>query len=54
VIDDLWQKALGGYVYRVTPSFAVMHTGNGPNHTSVDEDFVTSEAMGIVGNVLAP
>jgi hypothetical protein len=54
VINNLWQQPLDGYVYRVSPTFAVLHTGNGPNHTAVDEDFVTSEAMGIAGNVLAP
>jgi hypothetical protein len=54
VADSLYQKGLDGYVYRVTPTFAVLHTGNGPDHTGVDEDFVTSEAMGIAGNVLAP
>jgi hypothetical protein len=54
VVDDLYQKGLDGYVYRLSPTFAVFHTGNGPNHTTVDEDFVTSEAMGIAGNVLAP
>jgi hypothetical protein len=54
VVDSLYQKALDGYVYRVTPAFAVMQTGNGPGHTDVQEDFVTSEAMGIAGNVLAP
>jgi hypothetical protein len=54
VVDSLYQKDLEGYVYRVSPSFAVFHTGNGPDHTGVDEDFVTSEAMGIAGNMLAP
>lgn len=54
VVDRLWQSALHGYVYRVSPEFAVYHTSNGPNHTPVDENFVTSEAMGIAGNVLAP
>jgi hypothetical protein len=54
VVDRLWQSSLHGYVYRVTPEFAVYHTSNGPDRTAVDEDFVTSEAMGIAGNVLVP
>jgi hypothetical protein len=54
VVDRLWQSTLHGYVYRVSPEFAVYHTSNGPARTEVVEDFVTSEAMGIAGNVLAP
>jgi hypothetical protein len=54
VLQKLWQNALHGYVYRTTPSFGVYTNHSGPNHTSVDENFVTSEAMGIAGNVLAP
>jgi hypothetical protein len=54
VLDKLWQNALHGYVYRVTPSYGVYTNHSGTAHTSVDENFVTSEAMGIAGNVLAP
>ncbi len=54
VLGKLWQSALHGYVYRVTPGFGVYTNHSGPNHSSVDENFVTSEAMGIAGNVLAP
>jgi len=54
VTDRLWQGALHGYVYRTTPTFGLFVNHSGPGHTSVTEDFVTSEAMGIAGNVLAP
>jgi hypothetical protein len=54
VLEKLWQSALHGYVYRTTPSFGVYTNHSGPNHGAVDENFVTSEAMGIAGNVLAP
>jgi hypothetical protein len=54
VLDKLWQNALHGYVYRTTDNFGVYTNHSGPNHTPVDENFVTSEAMGIAGNVLAP
>jgi hypothetical protein len=54
VTDRLWQSALHGYVYRTTPGFGVFVNHSGPGHAAVTEDFVTSEAMGIVGNVLAP
>ncbi len=54
VLDKLWQSALQGYVYRTTPSFGVYTNHSGGNHASVDENFITSEAMGIAGNVLAP
>jgi hypothetical protein len=46
VRDRLWQPAASGYVYRVTPGFAYYQTQNGPNHSTVVEDFVTTEAMG--------
>jgi hypothetical protein len=54
VLQKLWQSGLHGYVYRTTPSFGVYTNHSGPNRGAVEEDFVTSEAMGIVGNVLAP
>jgi hypothetical protein len=54
VLEKLWQSALHGYVYRVTPSFGLYTNHSGPNHGSVEENFITSEAMGIAGNVLAP
>jgi hypothetical protein len=54
VTDRLWQSSLDGYVYRTTPAFGIYVNHSGPGHTSVAEDFVTSEAMGIAGNVLAP
>ncbi len=54
VLQKLWQAPIHGYVYRVTPSFAIYTNHSGPNHGSVDENFITSEAMGIAGNVLAP
>lgn len=52
VENNLWQAPLSGYVYRVTPAFGVYGTQNGPNHTAVSENFVTTEAMGIAGQVL--
>ena len=52
VENRLWQSGLSGYVYRLSPDFAVYHTNSGPNHTPVTEDFVTTEAMGIAGQVL--
>jgi hypothetical protein len=54
VTDRLWQSSLDGYVYRTTPTFGVYVNHSGAGHTSVSENFVTSEAMGIAGNVLAP
>jgi hypothetical protein len=54
VLEKLWQSSLHGYVYRTTPSFGVYTNHSGPNRGAVEEDFVTSEAMGIAGNVLAP
>jgi hypothetical protein len=47
VIGKLWQPSIHGYPYRETPSFAIYQSDNGPGHTSVVEDWVTSEAMGI-------
>jgi hypothetical protein len=38
VVDRLWQSSLHGYVYRLTPEFAVYHTSNGPDRSAVDED----------------
>lgn len=54
VANKMWQNALNGYVYRTTDNWGVYTNHSGPNHTAVDENFVTSEAMGIAGNVLAP
>jgi hypothetical protein len=54
VTDRLWQSPLHGYVYRTTPTFGVYVNHSGQGHSSVQEDFVTSEAMGIAGTVLAP
>lgn len=54
VLQKLWQAPIHGYVYRVTPGFGIYTNHSGPNHGSVDENFITSEAMGIAGNVLAP
>ena len=54
VANKMWQNALHGYVYRTSDNWGVYTNHSGPNHTAVDENFVTSEAMGIAGNVLAP
>jgi hypothetical protein len=54
VINRMWQNALHGYVYRTTDNWGVYTNHSGPNHGAVEENFVTSEAMGIAGNVLAP
>ena len=54
VVNKMWQNALHGYVYRTSDNWGVYTNHSGPNHTAVDENFVTSEAMGIAGNVLAP
>jgi hypothetical protein len=54
VLGKMWQNALHGYVYRTSDNWGVYTNHSGPNHTAVDENFVTSEAMGIAGNVLAP
>ena len=54
VLNRMWQNALHGYVYRTSDNWGVYTNHSGPNHTAVDENFVTSEAMGIAGNVLAP
>jgi hypothetical protein len=47
VRDKLWQPTIHGYPYRETASFAIYKSSNGPGHTPVLEDWVTSEAMGI-------
>jgi hypothetical protein len=54
VLNKLWQSSITGYVYRTTDNFGIYTNHSGPSHTSVQENFVTSEAMGIAGNVLAP
>jgi hypothetical protein len=52
VLDKLWQPTIHGYAYRVSPSFAIYQTDNGPGRTRVAEDWVTSEAMGIAAESL--
>jgi hypothetical protein len=52
VIDSLWGAVSDGYVYRVTPQFGVYTNHDGPGGTAVVESWVTSESMGIVGQVL--
>ena len=53
VRDKLWQPSINGYPYRETPGFTVYQSHNGPGRTNVQEDWVTSEAMGIAGESLA-
>ena len=52
VRDKLWQPSIHGYPYRVSVSFAIYQSHNGPGRTSVDEDWVTAEAMGIASESL--
>jgi hypothetical protein len=52
VRDMLWQPSIDGYAYRVTPSFSIYQSTDGPGHSLVNEDWVTSEAMGIAGESL--
>jgi hypothetical protein len=47
VRDRLWQPGIHGYPYRVSPNFALYQSTDGPGHTPVVENWVTSEAMGI-------
>jgi hypothetical protein len=49
----LWQPSIDGYPYRVTPGFAIYQSTDGPGHSRVTEDWVTSEAMGIACEALA-
>jgi hypothetical protein len=49
----LWQPSIDGYAYRVTPSFDIYQSTDGPGHSRVTEDWVTSEAMGIACEALA-
>jgi hypothetical protein len=53
VRDKLWQPGISGYPYREAPGFTVYQSHNGPGRTNVQEDWVTSEAMGIAGESLA-
>jgi len=53
VREKLWQPNINGYPYRETPDFTVYQSHNGPGRTNVQEDWVTSEAMGITGESLA-
>jgi hypothetical protein len=53
VRDMLWQPSIRGYPYRETPGFTIYQSTNGPGHTRVVEDWVTSEAMGIACESLA-
>ncbi len=53
VRDKLWQPSINGYPYRESPDFTVYQSHNGPGRTNVQEDWVTSEAMGIAGESLA-
>jgi hypothetical protein len=52
VRDKLWQPSINGYPYRESVSFAIYQSHNGPGRTHVQEDWVTSEAMGIAGESL--
>jgi hypothetical protein len=54
VLGQLWQSSISGYVYRTTTDFKIYTNHSGGGHASVQENFVTSEAMGIAGNVIAP
>lgn len=54
VLNKMWESSIDGYVYRTTVNFGIYTNHSGSGHTSVQENFVTSEAMGIAGNVLAP
>ena len=54
VLGQLWQSSISGYVYRTTTDFKIYTNHSGGNHASVQENFVTAEAMGIAGNVIAP
>jgi hypothetical protein len=54
VLDKMWQSSISGYVYRTTDGWGIYTNHSGPSHTAVPENFVTSEAMGIAGNVLVP
>lgn len=47
VRDRLWQPSINGYPYRETPGFLIYHSSEGPGHSAVVENWVTSEAMGI-------
>jgi hypothetical protein len=47
VRGEMWQPGIHGYPYRESPGFAIYQSSNGPGHTRVAEDWVTSEAMGI-------
>jgi hypothetical protein len=52
VISSLWGAAGDGYVYRVTPQFGLYTNHSGPGGSAVIESWVTSESMGIAGQVL--
>jgi hypothetical protein len=53
VRDKLWQPGISGYPYRETPDFMLYQSSDGPHHSRVTEDWVTSEAMGIACESLA-
>jgi hypothetical protein len=53
VRDKLWQPGITGYPYRETPDFTIYQSSDGPRHSRVTEDWVTSEAMGIACESLA-
>jgi hypothetical protein len=52
VRDKLWQPSINGYPYRESVNFTIYQSHNGPGRTHVQEDWVTSEAMGIAGESL--
>jgi hypothetical protein len=52
VKDKLWGAASDGYVYRVTPGFAVYRTHAGAGRALVSEEWVTTEAMDIACQAL--